>query len=316
MNKIEPSYTSLVIVLMESKYSIRDLEYLTGIKAHTIRAWESRYKLIEPKRTPTNIRYYVDEDIKRILNVAVLVKGGMRISTVAKMNVDEVRSAVMDAGRYQGNYESQITGLKTAMLEYDEYLFDSIFNKCLIQFGTDDTLTKILGPFIYEMGTLWQTCAISVSNEHFVSNLVKQKMFSIIDQLILPPPDQEREHFVLYLPSGELHELGLLYIYYFLKKKGHRIIYLGQEVPVAYLREVSDKTGVKNFISIFTSSPHADNVQSYFEELREIFPEKDFNFRFTGYQAVNSEIKKLPGTIKVLSNLEELFHSVCEGEKS
>lgn len=291
---------------MQSKYSIKDLEHLTGIKAHTIRAWESRYNLIKPQRTPTNIRYYIDEDLKRILNVAVLVKGGMRISNVAKMSPDEMRSAVIDAGRYQGNYDSQINALKIAMLEYDEYLFDSVFNKCLIQFGTDETLTKILAPFIYEIGTLWQTGAITVTNEHFISSLVKQKMFSIIDQTILPPPGKTSKSFVLYLPAGELHELGLLYLYYFLKKRGHRIIYLGQSVPLEYLQEVTSKTQIDQFISIFTSSPHYEELDLYFERLSEMFDPENYRFFITGYQVNEANPSKVPPHVNLLSNLQEL----------
>ena len=291
---------------MNTKYSIKDLEHLTGIKAHTIRAWESRYNLIEPHRTPTNIRYYIDEDLKRILNVAVLVKGGMRISNVAKMSADEIRSAVIDAGRYQGNYESQINALKISMLEYDEYLFDSIFNKCLIQFGTDETLTRILAPFIYEIGTLWQTGAITVTNEHFISSLVKQKMFSIIDQTILPPPGDQRKSYVLYLPSGELHELGLLYLYYYLKKRGHRVIYLGQSVPLEYLKEVTEKTKIDQFISIFTSSPHYEELDLYFERLSEMFNPQNYRFFITGFQCNEAEVESVPAHVEIKNNLQEL----------
>lgn len=295
---------------MESKYSIKDLEHLSGIKAHTLRAWESRYGIIEPRRTPTNIRYYVDDDLKRILNVAVLVKGGMRISNVARMSPEELRSAVIDAGRYQGNYESQINALKISMLEFDEYLFDSIFNKCLIQFGTDETLTKILAPFIYEIGTLWQTGAITVANEHFISSMVKQKLFSIIDQTILPPPKEKRKGFILYLPSGELHELGLLYLYYFLKKRGHRVIYLGQSVPMEYLREVALKTGMDNLISIFTSSPHYEELDLYFERLSEMFDPENFRFFVTGYQCLEANATSVPPNVKILENLEKLAYSL------
>ncbi|MDR9374691.1 MAG: MerR family transcriptional regulator, partial [Schleiferiaceae bacterium] len=147
---------------MQSKYSIKDLEQLSGIRAHTIRAWEQRYGLLKPHRTDTNIRYYVEEHLKKILNIAVLVKSGMRISKVAEMSTEDIRAAVIDAGRYQGNYESQINAFKIAMLEFDEYLFDSVFNKCLIQFGTEETLSKILGKFIQEIGLLWQAGAINV----------------------------------------------------------------------------------------------------------------------------------------------------------
>ncbi len=291
---------------MQSKYSIKDLEQLSGIKAHTIRAWEQRYNLIEPKRTGTNIRYYVDEHLKLILNIAVLVKSGMRISKVSEMSPEQIRSAVIDAGRYQGNYESQINAFKIAMLEYDEYLFDSIFNRCLIQFGTDETLTKILGSFIQQVGLLWQAGAISVSNEHFISNLIKQKLFSIIDQTIIPKPSSNSKSFVLYLPAEELHELGLLYLYYHLKKSGHRVIYLGQSVPMEYLKEVSEKTDIDQFISIFTTRPHYEEMDMYFNKVGEMFDPGNYRFFVTGIQLNQYTPESKPKHINVCEDIESL----------
>jgi DNA-binding transcriptional MerR regulator len=291
---------------MNSKYSIKDLEKLSGIKAHTLRAWEQRYNLIEPHRTDTNIRYYIDDHLKKILNIAVLVKSGMRISKVADLSPEEIRSAVIDAGRYQGNYESQINAFKIAMIDYDEYLFDSVFNKCLIQFGTDETLTKILGEFIRQIGLLWQAGAINVSNEHFISSLVKQKLFAIIDQTMLPQTKDKSKSYVLYLPADELHELGLLYLYYYLKKIGHRVIYLGQSVPIDYLKEVSEKTEVDQFVSIFTTTPHFDEIDQYFEKIAEMFDQDNYRFFLTGIQFGNYKSDKLPEQIELAANIEHL----------
>tara|TARA_R110002050_G_scaffold18770_2_gene54498 strand:+ start:446 stop:1339 length:894 start_codon:yes stop_codon:yes gene_type:complete len=291
---------------MNTKYSIKDLEKLSGIKAHTLRAWEQRYNLIEPHRTDTNIRYYIDDHLKKILNIAVLVKSGMRISKVADLSPEEIRSAVIDAGRYQGNYESQINAFKIAMIDYDEYLFDSVFNKCLIQFGTDETLTKILGEFIRQIGLLWQAGAINVSNEHFISSLVKQKLFAIIDQTMLPQTKDKTKSYVLYLPADELHELGLLYLYYYLKKIGHRVIYLGQSVPIEYLKEVSEKTEVDQFVSIFTTTPHFEEIDQYFEKIAEMFDQDNYRFFLTGIQFGNYQSDNLPEQIELAANIEHL----------
>ena len=297
---------------MNSRYSIKDLEKLSGIKAHTLRAWEHRYNLIEPFRTETNIRYYGDDHLKKILNIAVLVKSGMRISKVADFSVEEIRAAVIDAGRYQGNYESQINAFKIAMLDYDEYLFDSVFNKCLIQFGTEETLSKILGKFILEIGFLWQAGAINVSNEHFISSLVKQKLFAIIDQTMLPQVTTSSKSYVLYLPADELHELGLLYVYYYLKKLGHRVIYLGQSVPLPYLKEVSERTNVYQFVSIFTTTPHADDLNSYFDKVAEMFNEEEFSFFLTGIQLYDYKPDKNHSHIEIAPNIEMLKAHLTE----
>jgi DNA-binding transcriptional MerR regulator len=291
---------------MNSKYSIKDLEKLSGIKAHTLRAWEQRYSLIEPFRTETNIRYYGDDHLKKILNIAVLVKSGMRISKVANLSTEEIRAAVIDAGRYQGNYESQINAFKIAMLDYDEYLFETVFNKCLIQFGTEETLNKILGKFIQEIGFLWQAGAINVSNEHFISSLVKQKLFAIIDQTMLPQLTDNSKSYVLYLPADELHELGLLYVYYYLKKLGHRVIYLGQSVPVEYLKEVAERTKVYQFVSIFTTTPHQDEIESYFEKIGELFKDENHRFFLTGIQFYNFPTENKYSQIEIAPNIEML----------
>lgn len=294
---------------MQSKYSIKDLEQLSGIRAHTIRAWEQRYGLLKPFRTDTNIRYYVEEHLKKILNIAVLVKSGMRISKVAEMSTEDIRAAVIDAGRYQGNYESQINAFKIAMLEFDEYLFDSVFNKCLIQFGTEETLSKILGKFIQEIGLLWQAGAINVSHEHFISSLVKLKLYSIIDQTIMPQGNSERGSYVLYLPVDELHELGLLYLYYYLKKSGYKVIYLGQSVPMEYLKDVSDKTKVEQFVSVFTTKPHNEEMDIYFQKLGEMFDDDNYRFFFTGMQFSNYEGSKKPEIIEIAPDIEALKKS-------
>lgn len=291
---------------MQSKYSIKDLEQLSGIKAHTLRAWEQRYGLISPRRTETNIRYYVDDHLKKILNIAVLVKSGMRISKVAKMTAEEIRAAVIDAGRYQGNYESQINAFKIAMLEFDEYLFDNLFNKCLIQFGTEETLTKILGKFIQEIGLLWQAGAINISHEHFISSLVKQKLYSIIDQTIIPQSHRDSKSYVLYLPTDELHEMGLLYLYYYLKRSGHRVIYLGQSVPLENLKDVADKTNVERFISVFTTKPHHEEMNVYFDKLGRMFDDNSYRFFFTGMQFHNYELEEKPALVEVAPDIESL----------
>jgi DNA-binding transcriptional MerR regulator len=297
---------------MQSKYSIKDLEQLSGIRAHTIRAWEQRYGLLQPHRTDTNIRYYVEEHLKKILNIAVLVKSGMRISKVSEMSTEEIRAAVIDAGRYQGNYESQINAFKIAMLEFDEYLFDSVFNKCLIQFGTEETLSKILGKFIQEIGLLWQAGAINVSHEHFISSLVKLKLYSIIDQTIIPQGNAERGTYVLYLPSEELHELGLLYLYYYLKKSGYKVIYLGQSVPMEYLKDVSKKTKVEQFVSVFTTKPHNEEMDVYFQKLGEMFDDENYRFFFTGMQFHNYDLDQKPEIIEVAPDIEALKKSFVD----
>lgn len=271
---------------MTNRYSIRDLEQLSGIKAHTIRIWEQRYNLISPKRTETNIRYYLDSDLKKLLNISVLIKKGIKISKISKLSDEEIQALVLEYSRYKGEYESQINGLKMAMIDFDVEYFEKLLNQCFFSFGPEVTFNQILGKFIAEIGVLWQTNSITIAHEHFISNLIKQKLFSAIDQMIVTPkPDTEPV--VLYLPDNELHELSLLYIYYNLKKKGYRVLYLGQSVPAENIKELFDKTGRRLFISIFTSNPFSEEIASYINKLDQLFGNNDCWFHFTGYQLQN-----------------------------
>ena len=153
---------------MNSNYSIKDLEQLSGIKAHTIRIWEQRYEVIKPRRTETNIRYYEDADLRKLLNVSFLVHEGVKISKVSKLSEDELHEMVQEKSCAQGNFALEINALKMAMFEYNQSAFDIAFNECILKYGTEKTFTEVLGEFIGQLGVLWQTNTISVTNEHFV----------------------------------------------------------------------------------------------------------------------------------------------------
>ena len=294
---------------MIRKYSIKDLEHLTGIKAHTIRIWEQRYNIIEPSRTDTNIRYYVDSDLKRLLNISVLVNGGLRISKVAKMSSLEIQDAVLDKARYEGSYSTQVNGLKIAMLDFNEDLFETIFNQSMIKFGSDETFRSIIGSFIKEVGVLWQTNAISVAHEHFVSNIIRQKLFSAIDQ-IPSVSDKEAQRFLLYLPSQELHDLGLLYLHLILKRRGFKVVNLGQSCPLEYLKEVHHKVKFDYLISIFTTNPYDDEMDDYLRNLVAEFPDKRTEFLFAGFQLREYKWSGKDNRVHVFRSMDQLVRSL------
>lgn len=300
---------------MQSKYSIKDLEHLTGVKAHTIRIWESRYNIVEPERTATNIRYYKDEDLKRLLNVAVLVHNGMKISKVAEMTDAERNSLVLDASKYQGNYESQINGLKIAMLDFNENLFDRILTNSMATIGTEETFSKIVGGFIYQVGLLWQTNTISISHEHFASNLIKQKLYVAIDSVIEPQREKGQKTYLLYLPADELHELGLLYVSYLLKNSGHRVIYLGQAVPVDFLREVIEKVHIDALVSIFTTQPYEGDLDNYFKRCLEVLGSRELQWFVSGRQLYNYDPANLDSRFIVCGDVMDLKAKVLETSK-
>lgn len=266
---------------MDSKYSIKELERLTGIKAHTIRVWEQRYDLVCPNRTDTNIRYYCDSDLKRLLNIAVLVNNGMKISKIACMSDAELNSLVLDQAKYKGDFETHINGLKVAMLEFNDVLFDRILTNCLTQYGSEITFSKVVGGFIQQVGILWQTNTISVVHEHFASNLIKQKLYVAIDGASQVHNAQAKT-FVLYLPADELHELGLLYLNYVLRNAGHRVLYLGQSVPLDYVKEIVRKVNADALLSLFTTNPCVLDLPSYFESASDLVAERDIKWFIGG----------------------------------
>ncbi|TVQ77311.1 MAG: MerR family transcriptional regulator [Flavobacteriales bacterium] len=295
---------------METKYSIKDLEHLSGIKAHTIRIWEQRYDIIQPQRTDTNIRYYLDDDLKRLLNISILVKNGIRISKVGQMSEKEMYEKVLELSSYKGDYTSQINSLKVAMLDYDQDLFEKVVNTAIFQMGAEDAFKHIIGNFILEVGLLWQTEAINVAHEHFISNLIRQKLFTAIDQIMVSA--KASDAYILYLPDEELHELSLLYLYYYLRKNGKRVIYLGQSVPFQYLPSVLKTTGARNFVSVLTTRPFDDEKELYFKEIDRLFDREDCWFHFTGYKTkdvdYSSEID--PTRFRYYQNIEVLKNTI------
>ncbi|NVK03306.1 MAG: MerR family transcriptional regulator [Flavobacteriia bacterium] len=299
---------------MESKYSIRDLEHLTGVKAHTIRVWEQRYEIVTPQRTDTNIRYYKDQDLKRLLNVAVLVHGGMKISKVAEMSDAERNALVLDASKYQGNHESQINGLKIAMLEFNENLFERILTNSMATIGSEQTFSKIIGGLIQQIGILWQTNTISVAHEHFASNLIRQKLYVAIDDVMGTMQTAGEKTYLLYLPADELHELGLLYLSYLLQNAGNRVIYLGQSVPLEYLFEVMNQIHVDSLVSIFTTYPYKDDTLKYFDAASKLLGDRKVDWVVGGRQLTDLDLSGIDKrfTVKsdVMSIKDHLFANV------
>jgi MerR family transcriptional regulator, light-induced transcriptional regulator len=285
-----------------TRYSIKDLEKLTGIKAHTIRIWEKRYQLVDPARTQTNIRYYTDKDLKRLLNVSVLNKYGFRISNIVAMTSDEINRTLVDISYKDSSYNNEVENLVLSMIEMDEQRFDRILSSAIIKLGFEHTITDILSKFLEKIGILWQTGTITPAQEHFVSNLIRQKLILAIDGQNAANIDNHKV-FLLFLPEEEYHEMGLLFFHYLIKKAGHQVIYLGQNVPIADLSEIN---AVRHFDYLFTSitcSLPGNGLQELLDTLARLFPDK--TILFGGYQFQNNSIS-LSDNMKVLFSVEEL----------
>ena len=285
-----------------ANYSIKDLENFTGIKAHTIRIWEKRYNVVEPKRTDTNIRYYDDEDLKKLLNVSILNRHGFKISNIANFTDKALCEKVMSLSQTNNDVESQIEGLVLAMIDLDEYKFDKIFNNAVINFGFEETIVKIIYPFFQKIGILWLIGTINPAQEHFISNLLRQKLIVAIDGIVENITANSKT-FLIFLPEGEYHELGLLFSYYLIKKQHHKVYYLGESVPYEALSLTSS---IRKFDYVLTSvvtSKTKDELTAFVNQLSDIFPES--TIYITGNQSRSLQ-DNVPENIKSISNIEIL----------
>jgi len=288
------------------KFSIKDLEHLSGIKAHTIRIWEQRYELISPERTETNIRYYNDRDLKLILNIALLKDNGFKISKIAEMSSGEVQKEVMRLTEKTLKYPDQIHTMTIAMVDIDEERFDKIVRTNILKLGFEKTMINIIYPFLSKIGILWQTGAINPAQEHFISNLVRQKLIVAIDgQYVAPSEDSKK--YVLYLPEGELHELTLLFADYLIKSRQNKTIYLGQSLPFVDLEAIYSLHKPHYILSVLTSIPGPANIQKYIDELSTKMPESEI--LLTGYQVIGQDLV-LPNNVKIFSRLEQLIEHI------
>jgi DNA-binding transcriptional MerR regulator len=219
------------------KFSISDIERLVGVKAHTIRAWEIRYNLVPPKRTATNIRFYDEEDLKMLLNIATLNENGYKISKIAEMSQKQVKDLVAQLKTDWNNDSVQLLNLSNATIRYDEEAFSAILAGCIKELGLVNAMDIVLFPFMKRVGMLWQTGAIDPSHEHFASSLIRDRLIVEIDK-IEKPDKSDAKKFLLFLPETEIHEIGLLFARYLLKKCGQHTLYLGSEIPYADLKKV------------------------------------------------------------------------------
>ncbi len=286
-------------------YSIKDLENLTGIKAHTIRMWEQRYGILKPDRTDTNIRLYGPSELKMMLNIALLNNQGIKISKIAQMSHEEICAKVMETIYQTGNFENQINALTLAMIDLDEAQFEKIMATNILQYGFEKTMINIIYPFLIKIGTLWTTDAINPAQEHFITNLIRQKIIVAIDGQFEPRPNQKK--FMLFLPEGELHEISLLFSYYIIKSRGHKVIYLGQSTPLSDLAQVYDIHKPDYILTIITSVPPEDDVQSYVNLLCKRFPGS--HLLLSGYQIVGQDIQ-ISDNATIINQIKDLIELV------
>ena len=282
---------------------------MSGIKAHTLRIWEQRYGIINPNRTKTNIRYYLDEDLKFILNVALLNKNGLKISKISKMTRHEIAEKVAAISEINFEFGTQLDALTISMIEMDEYKFDRIISTNIQQLGFEKTMLDVVYPFLDKLSLLWLTGSINPVQENFISFLIRQKIIVAIDREPLPNAESSKK-FLLYLPEGERQELSLLFMHYLLKVRGFQVAYIGQDISFNDIKDAHSIIKPDFIFTMITESFSRDSLQAYVDKLSAQFPET--KLLFSGYQVAAQQVKgsdnvlvlkSLPQTLSFLKEL-------------
>jgi DNA-binding transcriptional MerR regulator len=285
-----------------AQYSIKDLEVLTGIRAATLRMWEKRYQVITPLRTHTNIRYYNNTHLKSLLNINVLNRNGIKISHIAKMSNTEIAEKVKDFSFVKSGDEDIFDGLMLSMIDLDEALFHQVFYKAIARLGFEATINNIIFPFFSRIGVMWQIDAINPAQEHFMSNMVRQKLISAIDNLpVVVNPSAKKV--TMFLPENELHELGMLFLNYLLKNKGYSVIYLGQAVPIADLPKILQVSSPDILICNISNAMSEADAAVFISRMKIVSSLAKFYFASASLMEYNLN---LPPNFFIFNNLKTL----------
>lgn len=256
-----------------STYSIREMAKLSGIKAPTIRIWEQRYQLIQPHRTDTNIRRYSDDDLMRLMNISILNQNGYKISRIAQMNRSQLEDALSNVNNDAPSVNTQIEGLIMSMVALDSFRFNDIFENSVKNIGFEATAEQLLIPFLEKIGMLWLIGSISPGQEHFVTNLIRQKLLVAIDNE-QKTNNEKRLRILFYLPEGEFHENGLLYYNYLARKYNFEVIYLGTSVPFRDIVQIDKIRPVDLIFTSFITSIDLKLLEQKIKEIKNAFAEK------------------------------------------
>lgn len=273
---------------------------MSGIKAHTLRIWEQRYQLLVPKRTSTNIRYYDDSDLKCLLNVALLYQEGYKISKIALLTPAQIAQEVLKVTEKELGQEQLISQLVAAMVGLDEILFERVLGRAVLQLGFPGSVQQVVYPFLDKIGLLWQTDNITPAHEHFISQLIRQKMLVAIDgQRLNRLPEAPKV--LLYLPEGELHELSLLYSHFQFRAMGFHTLYLGQHLPLEDLIKAAHQFRPEYLCSVFTTSPPRDQIEAYLDQLLQEVP---FTQLLVSGYILQPFLAELPARVTYFKTLE------------
>lgn len=246
-------------------FSIKDLEQLSGIKAHTIRIWEQRYSFIKPSRTGTNIRYYSNDELKTILNISLLNRYGFKVSRIDKMSAEEISEKILKLTIADAQKERVVNDLIKYMIDLKVEDFEKVLDEYILSKGFEKTITEIVFSFLDKVGLLWQTNHINPAQEHLVSNIIRQKIIVGIENAT--SLNYESRTVLMFLPEGEHHELSLLFVYYLLKTRGYKILYLGVNTPVKDILYILNVKKPSYLYCHLTSIPNNFKLEKFFGQI-------------------------------------------------
>lgn len=293
---------------IKSTFSIKDLENLSGIKAHTIRIWEKRYDLLEPMRTDTNIRSYDVRNLQKLLNVVLLTDFGYKISKISKLNQEEIEKFVLKIQTEKTINNHVLSNFKMAMLNFDQSLFVKTYNELLNNKKFSEIFFETFIPLLEEIGVLWTTNTITPAHEHFISHLIKQKILIEIEKYQILQKDISEKTYILYLPFNEIHDLGLLFLHHEIITKGHHSVYLGRSLPIENLIELNNHFKKVTYITYLTVEPNEDEIDNYLNEFNNTILKDNTNeLLIFGRKAKTLENEKLPKNIKSIENIHDFI---------
>lgn len=285
-----------------NKFTIKDLENLSGIKAHTIRIWEQRYSFLKPQRTATNIRYYSNHELKMLLNISLLNKYGFKISHINRMSNDELREKTLTLTNAQAQQERIVNELIQHMIDVELDGFEKVLDQYIQLRGVEKTITYIIFPFLERIGILWLTDHINPAQEHLITNIIRQKLIVGIDNAVTP--FSLKTKMLLFLPENEHHELGLLFLQYMLKSRGVKVIYLGANVPLKDLEYVVELKKPDYVYTHLTTVIKEFNFDKFINNLKLRLPQQQIII--SGLMAQTYEKKAVPSSFRFLKTFSEV----------
>lgn len=301
---------------IKSQFSIKDLENLSGVKAHTIRIWEKRYNLLRPERSDTNIRSYDLINLKKLLNVTFLYNEGYKISKIAGYPEEEInRLITLESGKQEKDYAIQ--EFKTAMFEFDHVLFSRTYHRLLETRDFQEVFFTVFVPLLGDIGMLWQTNTIDPVHERFISELIRQKLIVQIDHLQENRTTSPKPDFALYLPHEEIHEIGLLFANYLILKNGFGSLYLGNNIPIENLVHISKHHDGLTFLTYMTVKPDTETVREYAQRFDELMKtQSGFDLLLMGAKTKMEDLEDLPARVSTIGSLTSLESYLTSLKKS